>query len=54
VGKAKTKSPGDAKVTVALKDLNKLCHVCGLVKDDVRMRTYTTKNYQGSCGDSFC
>jgi hypothetical protein len=54
VGKAKTKNPGDAKVTVALKDLDKVCHVCGQVKPDVHRRTYTTTNYQGSCGDSFC
>ena len=48
------KKPEDAKVTVAMKDLDKLCHVCGLVKNDVGPRVYKTKNYQGPCGDSFC
>lgn len=41
-------------VTVKLKDLDKVCRVCGKVSDSVRLRTYTTKNYQGGCGDSFC
>lgn len=42
------------KVTVALKDLPKVCHACGEVKDDTGRRTYRAANYQGSCGDSFC
>jgi hypothetical protein len=42
------------KITVALKDLVRVCHACGEVKNDVREREYYTKNYQGRCGDSFC
>lgn len=41
-------------VTIDLKDIDKLCRVCGKVDGTVQRREYTTKNYQGPCGDSFC
>jgi hypothetical protein len=49
-----SKSKKLKKVTVKLSDLSRVCHVCGKIKDDVFRRQYTTKNYKGSCGDSFC
>lgn len=49
MSKAKAK-----KVTVKLADIDKVCRVCGKVSDTVQRREYTTKNYQGPCGDSFC
>ena len=49
-----TIDPSERTVTVALKDLNRLCHECGVVKSTVWRREYLSKNYQGPCGDSFC
>lgn len=51
MGGHKTK---EKTVTVALKDIAKLCHHCGKVKDSTRRRNLYTKAYQGPCGDSFC
>lgn len=42
------------KITIDTKDLDKLCMVCFKVSDTVKDRRYTTKNYTGPCGDSFC
>lgn len=41
-------------ITVAIKDIHKVCHICGQVKEDVHPRSYLTKDFEGSCGDSFC
>ena len=50
----KKKDPQDKIIKVALKDLHKVCHICGEIKSDVHSRSYRTKDFQGSCGDSFC
>lgn len=42
------------KIQVSTTDLPKVCFVCGKVSDTTRQRSYTTNNYQGGCGDSFC
>lgn len=47
-------TPAEPTVTIALKDLGKVCHVCGALDPAVRLRTYYTADYQGPCGDSFC
>lgn len=52
--KLNTKAGRTATVTVALKDLDKVCRECGKVKPDTRERTFYTKDFVGPCGDSFC
>jgi hypothetical protein len=42
------------KIVVDIKDIGRLCECCGIVGNSVRRRTYRTKNFEGSCGDSFC
>jgi hypothetical protein len=54
---AKAKRPAKPKpkaIKVALKDINRVCEACGKVSATVTSHNYTTKNYKGPCGDSFC
>ena len=41
-------------IKVPLKDIYKVCHICGEISDTTRQRSYRGTNFQGSCGDSFC
>lgn len=48
------KKDAPKKITIALKDLDKVCRKCGTVQESTRQRTYKSKDYVGPCGDSFC
>jgi hypothetical protein len=48
------KRPEDRIIKVAVKDIGKVCTICGEIKSDTRIRSYAAAVTIGSCGDSFC
>ena len=44
----------ERKITIKLSDIDRVCRACGRVRTSTHQREYRAKNYQGSCGDSFC